>query len=61
MHCSITGEMTPCVYRLFWNRMVILLSVAINILMLVTWNARAAIGADGLEKNETYVPAAIFE
>ena len=28
--------------RLIWNKMVILLSLAINVIMLVTWDARAS-------------------
>merc|ERR1719210_3117479 len=44
---------------LFWNKMTILLSVAINILMLVTWNARAYL-QNGVS-NETYLNPAIYD
>ncbi len=39
--------------------MVILLSVAINVLMLATWNARATL-AD-MAENSTDVPPAVYE
>ena len=48
-HCS----------RLFWNRMAILLSLAINILMLVTWNARASL-QEG-DENDTWIDPNIYE
>ena len=41
--------------------MAILLSVAINVLMLVTWNARTSLGTPGIHKNETYIPPDIHE
>ena len=34
--------------RLVWNKMVILLSIAINIIMLLTWDARASF-TDGID------------
>ncbi len=39
--------------------MVILLSVAINVLMLATWNARATL--EDMAPNDTAVPAAVYE
>ena len=34
--------------RLVWNKMVILLSIAINVIMLLTWDARASF-SDGID------------
>ena len=47
------------IFRLFWNRMTILLSVAINCLMLATWNARAAL-QDG-NNNDSFVDPNLYE
>ena len=50
---------TRTFFRLFWNRMTILLSVAINALMLFTWDARATI--TGVPKNATAIPPQVYE
>jgi len=47
--------------RLFWSKMVTLLSFVINILMLVTWNARASLHDTVIPKNATKVPYSIYE
>ena len=43
-----------------WNRMVILLSLVINLLMLATWNARWSMG-DPYVGNSTALPPAVKE
>jgi len=47
--------------RLFWSKMVTLLSFVINILMLATWNARASLHDTVIPKNATKVPRTIYE
>lgn len=44
---------------LFWNKMVIFLSVAINTLMLITWTAKA--GVKDFPENTTEVPPEIYD
>ncbi|ESN99534.1 hypothetical protein HELRODRAFT_176700 [Helobdella robusta] len=44
-----------------WNQIVILLSVAINILMLVTWNAHTSLEDVEITKNATSVPNELYE
>ncbi|WAR13356.1 ITPR1-like protein, partial [Mya arenaria] len=41
---------------LIWNHMVTLLSFAINILMLWTWNAKMSLSSPGIYKNTTVIP-----
>lgn len=47
--------------RLFWSKMVTLLSFVINILMLATWNARASLHDTVVPKSATKVPDDIYE
>jgi len=53
--------LTHGICRLFWSKMVTLLSFVINILMLVTWNARASLHDHVIPANATKVPDAIYE
>ena len=48
-------------FRLVWNHMVTVLSFAINILMLLTWNAKASLATPGIMVNTTDIPAAVEE
>ncbi|XP_060552412.1 inositol 1,4,5-trisphosphate receptor type 2-like [Ruditapes philippinarum] len=41
---------------LVWNNSVTILSFAINILMLMTWNAKASLNTSGIYKNSTAIP-----
>ena len=47
--------------RLFWSKMVTLLSFVINILMLTTWKARASLHDTVIPKNATNVPHDVYE
>ena len=44
-------------HRLMWNRMVILLSLAINVIMLATWDARANLEDNPVPQNATELPS----
>ena len=46
-------------YRLLWNQLVIALSLVINILMLITWDAPLAL--ENVPANATVLPAALSE
>jgi hypothetical protein len=48
-------------FRLGWNHLVTILSFAINILMLVTWNAKGSLDTPGLFNNTTAIPDSVNE
>ena len=48
-------------YRLVWNHLVTVISFAINILMLVTWQAKGSMGVTPTSKNTTALPASIYK
>ena len=61
--CSVTNNLyyLSCFNRNFWNQISILLSLAINGLMLVTWNARASLGDIDVAENATALPPSLLE
>ena len=50
-----------CFYRLIWNHLVTILSFAINILMLLTWTAKASLATPGIMDNTTDIPESVKE
>lgn len=61
MCMSVCACMRVCVFlcRLWWNYGSILLSIMINVIMLVTWDAKLS-EAD-IPENATELPAALWE
>ncbi|XP_021341779.1 inositol 1,4,5-trisphosphate receptor type 2-like [Mizuhopecten yessoensis] len=46
---------------LIWNHLVTIVSFAINILMLVTWQAKASLATPGIMDNTTAIPASLID
>ncbi len=45
----------------FWNNACILLSLAINIIMVISWEAKGSLGKTPIPENATHLPDSIHE